>query len=149
MLTFEPFHAEHLKYIRPAAVQSDDYRFLQTPGAQQAFETGPALSAWASGLCLGAAGVIMPYSGRGEAWAILSDHARHYLKPIIYKMRAVLDDLPMRRIDMAVLVSNKQGHALARALKFEYEATLEALHVSGEDMAIYKRIKQKWQPQLH
>jgi hypothetical protein len=144
MLTFEPFQVEHLRYIKPAAVQSDDYRFLQTPGAQSAFDSGPALSAWASGLCLGAAGVVIPYSGRGEAWAILADRSRYYLKPIITKMRRVLDDMPLHRIDMAVLVSNRQGHALARALKFTYEATLEGLHVSGADMAVYKRINKTW-----
>lgn len=111
------------------------------PDVAEAFASGFALSAWASGTCLGAAGVFPHWPGRGEAWALMSPAVGAYLLPCVRMIRTVLDNQPQRRIDMAVLRSNKAGHKLAKLAGFEFESWAEAYHVTGEDMAVYKRIR--------
>lgn len=141
MLTFEPFRPGHLKYINPEAVQTEDYRYLMTAEAAGAIDTGPAISAWASGTCLGAAGIVLQHSERGEAWMVLSGRCKPYLKPILRQIRYALDSMTLRRIDMSCVATNRAGIAIARVLKFEFEARLEAFHMTGEDMLLFKRIR--------
>lgn len=141
MLTFEPCRAGHFKYIAYRAVQTEEFQRLMDPAVMDQLLGGLAISAWASGVCLGAAGILQEHRYRAEAWLLLGDGCARYLKPILRHIRYVLDTTEIRRIDMSVRASNKQGHSLARALKFEYEATLQSYHMSGDDVMIYKRIR--------
>lgn len=140
MLTFEKCHPKHFEYIAPQALQMSEYALLQTPGAAEHFTSGIALSAWVSGRCIGAAGVLPHWQGRAEAWTLFSNDAGEYVWPCLAKMRFVLDTLPYVRIDMTVQVGNGVGHLIAKRLGFKWEAPLEKWH-SGVDYAMYKRIK--------
>jgi len=64
-----------------------------------------------------------------------------YMLSIVRKMRLVLDNEKLRRIDMMVRATNPRGHKLAKNLGFVYEATLEAFHPTGDDVFVYKRIR--------
>lgn len=145
MITFEPFHPQHIKYIAPNAVQIDEYALMQQDGVSDILTSGVALSAWVSGACIGAAGVVPHWPGRAEMWALISPRAGKYMLPCLRKTRFVLDTLPYRRIDMVVKVDNAEGHTIAHLLGFEYEAKLEAYHTDGSDMIMYVRIKRQWQ----
>ena len=142
MISFAPCHYNHFDYIKPLAVQSDEYRALWGPGYREGLLSGIALSAWASGVCVGAAGVFEPHAGRGEAWALLGEGAGSYLLTIVRRMRFVLQTHPARRIDMLVTDGNGNGHVLAELCGFVYETKLEAYHPSGRDAFMYKRMRQ-------
>jgi hypothetical protein len=131
-----------LEYIRPSAVQTEELKWLLMPEASGVLMAGPALSVWQSGKCLGAAGVVPVWKGRAEAWAVFADGAGFpVMRACVKSMSRVLNDQTYRRIDMLVRKGNGTGHTLARLLNFEYECTLEAYHVTGDDMYMYKRIK--------
>ena len=140
MIEFRPFHIGHLSYVRPLDVQTGEFRAGYDPTEVEAMYSGPALSAWAGGLCLGAAGINKPYQGRGECWALFRAEACPYMLSIVRKMRLVLDSEKLRRIDMMVRATNPRGHKLAACLGFVHEATLEAFHPTGDDVFIYKRV---------
>lgn len=141
-LEFRPLQPEHLIYIRPQAVQTDELARVLSPQNVEAMLSGPALSAWAGGLCVAAAGINRPYRDkpqvRGEAWAFLGKEACFYILPLVRKMRFVLSQERIRRIDMCVRASNACGHKLARLCGFEIEAPLEGMDPSGDDIIMYK-----------
>lgn len=141
MLTFERCHPQHFQYIVPAAVQMAEYAYLQTPGVAEQFTSGICLSAWVSGKCIGAAGVITAWKGRGEAWTLFGEEALgKYMLPCVRKMLLVLNTVPYTRVDMTVKDGNGNGHALAAMLGFKLEAKLEKWN-DGVDYYMYKRIK--------
>lgn len=140
MLTFERCHPKHFEYIVPEAAQMSEYALLLTPGAAEHFTSGVALSAWVSGRCIGAAGILTQWKGRGEAWTLFSHDAGKYLWPCLAKMRFVLDTTEHKRVDMTVQADNGAGHFIAKRLGFVFEAPLEQWH-GGKDYAMYKRIK--------
>lgn len=140
MLTFEKCHPKHFEYIVPSAVQMAEYQFLQTPGAAEHFASGIALSAWVSGRCIGAAGVLPQWKGRAEAWTLFSQDAGKYIWPCLAHMRYVLDTLPFRRIDMTVQLGNGTGHVIAKRLCFVQEGPPLEKWYDGIDYVMYKRI---------
>lgn len=139
-LEFRPLQPDHLRYIRPQAVQTGELARVLSPENVEAMLSGPALSAWAGGLCVAAAGINRPWEGRGEAWAFLGKEACIHILPLVRKMRFVLMHEKLRRIDMSVRGSNKCGKKLAQLCGFELEAVLEAFDPSGDDIWLYKRI---------
>jgi hypothetical protein len=142
MIRFELCRAKHFEYIIPTAVQSAEYQALLRRGGAEDYLTGVAFSAWVLGRCVGAAGVVPVWEGRGEAWTLFSDapETKNHILPCIRKMRNVLDSLDYKRIDMTVKKGNGAGHALAVMLSFKMEAVLEKWS-RGEDYVMYKRIK--------
>ena len=141
-IQFEPFRVKHLEYIRPCAVQTDELQWLLEPANAEVLQSGVALSVWESGVCLGAAGVIPVWATRAEAWAMFTDKVGFkVMRACVKTMKNVLDGLSYKRVDMSVRAGNLHGHVLAKATGFVYECRLEAYHVSGDDMFMYKRIK--------
>lgn len=142
MIEFVPFHPRHLTYIKPHTVQTDEMAWLLAPDAVETLVSGPALSVWQSGVCLGAAGVVPAWKGRAEAWSIFADCVSYrVLRASIRTMNNVLDVQNFKRIDMLVRQGNLHGHVIAKLTGFEFECKLEAYHLSGDDMFMYKRIK--------
>lgn len=142
MIEFKPFHHAHLKHIKVHSVQTEEWAALLGEEAAAAFASGPALSVWQSGVCLGAAGLVFHWKGRAEAWALLAAAPGVAVtKAVVARMRLVLDLQTVRRIDMSVRENNAHGHRLAKMMGFTLECKLEAYHPSGDDMYMYKRIK--------
>ncbi len=143
MIAFEVCKPQHFEYLIPCKEQSAEYRALWKPGHLDTLLQGVALSAWASGTCLGAAGVLMPpeWPNRGEAWTLLTPAASAYILPIVRRMRFVLSQITVTRVDMLVADGNGNGHALAKLCGFQYEAKLEKYHSTGVDAHMYKRIR--------
>lgn len=137
-----PFRFAHLEYIKPNAVQTDEWAALLQGDAEHILSTGPAMSLFQSGVCLGAAGLVCHWKGRAEAWALFADSVgvvpmRHALRC----MRSVIQSSGFRRIDMVVRKGNIHGHVLARSLGFEMEAELQAYLPTGDNAYIYARVK--------
>jgi len=137
---FREFKLEHIQYITPHSVQTEEYKWLLTPGVGSLLLTGVAVSGWADGRCVGAAGIVPVHQGRGEAWMILSEYARDHVHAIVKQTRKVLDESEFKRVDCTTQV-NVIGNKIAKVLGFELEARLEAYGVNSEDMHLWKRVK--------
>lgn len=141
-VTFTKLHAGHIMYMDPEGLDAVELRELFTPETTEIMARGDALSAWASGKCIGAAGVVRIWNGRGEAWLILDKAAKPYLRVLLHRMREALDASPLSRIEMVVRVGHKQGHRLAKLLGFEIEnPSMRKYHPNGQDAVMYVRIK--------
>jgi hypothetical protein len=139
-MLFRQLKLEHIQYITPHSVQTEEYKWLLTPGLGSVLLDGVAVSAWADGRCVAAAGIVPQHKGRGEAWMLLSAFAGQYAVPIVRHTRAVLDRSEHKRVECTTQV-NDLGFRFATLLGFTLEATLEAAGVNGEDMYLWKRIK--------
>lgn len=142
MIVFEPLRPEHLKYAVPVDVQADEWGTLMTPEGQELLRQSFGLSAWHEGRCLGASGLFHLWPGRAEAWALLTIHAKPFMRPIIKLMRRVLNEHDTRRIEMHVLYDNPAGHHIARLLGFTVETPRAvAYDRHGRDITVYTRIR--------
>lgn len=139
-MLFREFKLEHINYITPHSVQTEEYKWLLTPGIGAVLLDGVAVSGWADGRCIGAAGIVPVHKGRGEAWMLLSEYANQYVLPIVRQTRAVLDRTELKRVDCTTQI-NSLGAKLAKLLGFTLETSLEAYGVNGEDMYLWKRVK--------
>src|SRR5690242_16397977 len=97
-LMFREFRVEHIKYIIPHSVQTEEYKWLVTPGIASQLLDGVAVSGWADGRCLGAAGIYPQHKGLGQCWMILSAHAKDHFRGIVKQTRMVLDRTDHKRV---------------------------------------------------
>lgn len=141
-VTFTKLLAGHMKYINPEGLDAIEFRELFTPETSEIMSRGNSVSAWVSGKCIGAAGIVCVWTGRGEAWLVLDKAARPHIRALVCEMRAALDASDLKRIEMVVRVGHKQGHKLARLLGFVVENPLmRKYHPNGQDAVMYVRIK--------
>lgn len=144
MIEFTPAKLGHFKYLKVPSAQSDEFKAFSVPGYLEGLlGSGLAFTAWSSGVCLGAAGIIKlaGWPQRGECWTLIGDEARYHMLAIIKFVRMVVETAPEKRLDMLVRAGNAKGEKLAKLAGFEYEATLECYHPLGDDVHMYKRIK--------
>lgn len=141
LITFTPFHPEHLKVLTPHESQQNEYRNLIECGLDLAARS-VALTAWSGARCLGAGGVFPVWAGRAEAWGVFSNQTGPAILPVARKIKYVLDTYPARRLEMTVKDANIQGHRLATLLGFtDVPYKLRAYHPDGSDMFLYERIR--------
>lgn len=87
-------------------------------------------------------GVIEYWFGRGESWAVISDHHRSSFIKVHNSAKRFFDECPIRRIEMSVVCGFENGHRWARALGFTLEAErLRAYLPNGKDAALYARVR--------
>lgn len=144
MIHYTKFYPEHLRYIAGSSVQHEDAAFLMTPEAAAAVQKALGFTAWRGGDVLGAGGIVDHWRGRAEAWVLLTRAARPFIRPLVRRMLVELDKYPARRVEMTVRIGNDAGHRLARLLGFADEARLEAYTPEGQDVVLYKRVRE-WQ----
>lgn len=140
---FRKCYPEHIQCILVQDVQTHEQAGLLTPDAMSVLQSNVALSAWAGGRCLGAAGLINLWPGRALAWALLSKHVGPYMLPITRHVRFVTDTYPARRIEMVVSHEFKQGHRWACALGFSLETQrgMRKYMPDGSDGDLYAKVK--------
>jgi GNAT superfamily N-acetyltransferase len=110
----------HLECIVPQKRQEGDAAY-NVPLSGEVVELSVALSAWQDERCIAAAGVYSAWTGRGIAWALLSDEAGEHMAAIVRRMRMVLRQYPARRIEMTVAAGFPEAHKLAKLLGFHCE----------------------------
>lgn len=142
MLSFRRLLPGHLRYIRPQAVQSAELSELLSEENRQALATGVCLSAWADHACLAAAGIIPMWRGRAQAWALISAEVGPYMTPLVRKMRYVLDNHNVARIEMQVRSDFIEGNRMAMMLGFHAEAfNCPAYFPDGAAANMYVRLR--------
>lgn len=116
MISFTPFRAGHLNYLRPQPEQEAEYRAVMAAGTGTLIEGPLALSAWAEMRCIGAAGCLHVTPYRAVGWMILSGDAAPYMLPIARKVRRVFGACSYKRIELTVAAQFESGHRFARLL---------------------------------
>lgn len=141
-LIFRPIKAEHIAFINPQERDVISKNMYMDPSYAGVLAASFGMSAWAGLRCVGAAGVITLYKGRGAAWAILGRDAGPYMRRITTKIRYILDTHPCNRIEMAVLHDFKIGNQWAKMLGFVIEAPLmRKSSIIGADEVLWARVR--------
>lgn len=90
---------------------------------------GPAYTMFAGKEIVGCAGVMILWSGVGEAWAIATPIARKYPIYIVKTVRKVIDiimkSMKLERMQAVVDKENKVGQKFTRKLGFEEEGAMK------------------------
>lgn len=143
MVEFRRCQPEHLLYLDPVAVQTEEHRAMLGAVGLGVLERSIALSAWHDNRCVGVAGLCPIWSGRAEAWALLGTTAHRHVLPIVKHMAFVLDREPYRRVEMLVKAGNNHGHRLAKALGFvcDTPTPMQGYAPDGTDYYMYARIR--------
>lgn len=132
-----PFRAEHLGGIEGAE---------QLLGAEQAraLERCSSWTALAGEEVLGCAGVVKIWSGRYVAWSYLSpQRSGRYMRQITRAVRAFIEELDARRIELSVVADFEAGHRWAKMLGFTLETpAMPGFGPNGETHAMYVKVKE-------
>ena len=141
-VTFMPCKQAHLAYMKVAEGCTHASRAYLSPLYKSTIEGEFALSAWANGRCIGAAGIITLLPHKALAWALLAANSRRFMPQITRKVKAALELHPCRRIEMTVLCDHEAGHTWAKLIGMTLEAErMRASSPFGQDEALYARVK--------
>lgn len=143
-LEFRPLLAEHLRYIEAQPEQRMDQIGMLLPSYAAVLADNVALSAWSSGRCVAAAGVVVLIPSRlALAWALFSPDAWGHALAICRKMRTVLALIPEDRVELTVRAGFLEGMRFAECLGFECDTPtpLRKRGAHGEDELIYSRVR--------
>lgn len=87
-------------------------------------------------------GVAIYWHGRGEVWSFYSSACKRNYVPVFRAVKKWLDEVPVRRLELAAEIGNKFAQRQAMLLGFELEVPrLRAFQPNGADCAMYVRIK--------
>lgn len=134
-----PFDPAHVKAMSPQSAQLGEVQMQALTG-----EFGKAWTVMdVDRQIIGCGGVVDFWPGRGYAWALLSDQANRHLLSLTRLVRAYLDSLPHRRIEMTVDAGFCDGCRWALILGFSLETPvpMRAFFPNGHDGFLYSRVK--------
>lgn len=135
-----PFRAIHLAGIR---WPEEEYVRLMGQQAVEIYERNPAWTGTCNGRFVAAAGIVVPYRGLGEAWAIagplVHSHRTFFHRTIKAGILGIAQALGIRRLQVTVRADFTVSHEWVQRLGFTFEARLAKYGVKGEDMNLYVR----------
>lgn len=135
-----PFKAEHLDGVR--WTEDKDAKALG-PQAFAAYEKHPGYSVFCNGLFVAAAGIVVPYRGLGEGWAIAGplvySHKVFFHRTVSRVMDDLARDLKLVRLQAMVREQFTTSHGWVQRLGFERECVLHKFGIKGENMVVYAR----------
>lgn len=137
-----PFKAGHVDGIE--WIEREHARLI---GAQalEIYESHPGWTGLCQGRFVGAGGIVVPYKGLGEGWAIAGPlvhqgHHTFFHRTIKRAMIGSAQALGVRRLQVMVRDSLTVSHAwVLDHLGFDRECVLKRYGVMGEDMVVYVR----------
>lgn len=145
--TLEPFRAAHLWEMRFRDHENDDVFVSLYRTASNDYERHPAFTGRYRGQIVGAGGVMIPYPGVGEAWAIgtplVYQHKMFFHRTVKRLLKMVVDQQNLRRIQVCVLSTYEQGQTWVEALGFSREAVLKKYSPNGADVVVYSVFPQE------
>lgn len=102
---------------------------------------GPAYSMWIDGQIAGCAGVMIPWDGHGDAWAILTPLGRRHPGLVHRAVREhfarIRTDYKLRRVQADVIADFTAGRRWAEHLGLHLEGLMPAFGPKGETFARY------------
>jgi len=140
-LVVVPFCATHLKPLHLQAAQANIRRFLNRNVGASLETAGPAFTALSGGEVIACAGVMEVWSGRLQAWALLSACGPRLFLQVHRAVARFLDAQKAQRIETAVDCDFAEGHRWVRLLGFRMEAPrMRLFGPDGRDAALYARV---------
>lgn len=101
----------------------------------------PAYCAFYGDEVVGAAGVIIPYRGVGEAWAMVlpgaRQCARQFQKAVKRGLRRIIAEHGLHRVEASVLENFTAGRAWAVALGFKPESVRRCAGPNKENLIMF------------
>ena len=137
-----PFRARHLDGLRLQDAQSGMAPLLNREVGASLEAAGPAFSALYVKEVIACAGVMEVWSGRLQAWALLSPCGPERFLRVHRAVAHFLVQQKARRIETAVDCAFEAGHRWARLLGFRMEApVMLRFGPDGRDAALYARVR--------
>lgn len=106
-----------------------------------AYESNPGWSLFDGDRFVAGGGIVVPYTGLGEAWLIAGPLAPHHAVAVCRACRSGLDELALGlglvRIQAMVLRHWEPGHRFLEHLGFTRECLVRKYGLHGADMYLY------------
>lgn len=103
----------------------------------------PGFTGRYKGMIVGAGGILSPWKGYGEAWAIgtplMAQHRKFFHASVKKHMVALAEVLQLRRLDAKVMLDFEVGKRWLEALEFHEEACFPKYGPNGETVVLYTR----------
>jgi len=115
---------------------------LLTDAHGQAIQkAGPCFSAFVGYDVIACAGIIQLWPGRAQVWSLLSNQMSRYYRDIHRAVKHYVDAYRVRRLECLVDPRHPEAVRWAKHLGFQYEATMRAYDMQGNDQAMYVRLQ--------
>jgi len=105
-------------------------------------KSGAAYTGLVGGEIAGCAGVLVPWPGVGEAWAILTDVGRAHPLFVHRVVKRTLYEIvaheKLRRVQADVVAAFDAGRRWVERLGFEFESFMQRYGPNGEDFTRYR-----------
>lgn len=138
IVPFEPQHVETLN-IQSAQAGTESFRTHDYRIALQG--SGPAFSALHDGHALICAGLVIPWEGRGIAWAMVGGDAGPHFVAISKAIKRFLSLQDLRRIDAYVEADFVNGNRWIKMFGFEFEGLMRSFSPEGRDCNLYALVR--------
>lgn len=142
MISFGPFVADHLNQLNVQPAQRWTLGYIPQTLAKD-LEALWSNTIFLDGKPIVCGGVIPQRSDYGVLWSFVAcDAGPEHFREIHGLVKAFVNQLPYRRLELHVDVDFENGHRWARALGFRCESwRMRAFLLNGGDAALYARIK--------
>jgi hypothetical protein len=141
MIAFVPYEPHHFAAVRLPPEQHRWRELVLKPGfAESLVAPGRAWTGIVDGAVVGCAGLALQWENYAKAWALLGVGATRQWPAIVRKMKTVLADAGIRRIEADVADGFGNGCRLASLLGFKVEGIREAYTPDGRDHFLYARV---------
>lgn len=134
-----PFEARHLNGIQ--WIEEEHAKLFGMARALRQYARSPSFSAFCGGRFIAAAGIIVPWPGLGEAWAVAGPlvwtHKAFFHRTVKEYLFALAEQLKLRRLQAMVRAEYTGSHRWVQSLGFQRESTLCKYGIKGEDMTMY------------
>lgn len=136
------FKREHLQYLHEQRATASTGL---VPGQLDMLEADPwTITLKQDDEVLLCGGVVTHWPGRGEAWAVLSEHRKRSIVAIHRAAIRLLDfaQNTLERIEAIVCLDHEEAQRWVQHLGFRLESPrLEKYHPDGRDCAMYVRMR--------
>lgn len=104
-------------------------------------DSGPAFSGWVGSHLVGCAGLVIPWRGRADGWAVLTPlgktHAGIVHRTIVRRLRDLIVEHDLRRIQGDTFANYMTGCAWLTRLGLQFESLMPLYGPNGETFARY------------
>ena len=134
-----PFESRHMNGVR--WIEEEHAKLFGMERAFKEYAANPAYSGFCDGEFVGAAGIIVPWRGFGEAWAIagplVASHKVFFHRTIKNHLLPLAKQLGLRRLQAMVRSEYVASRRWVQELGFTWECVLHSYGIKGEDMVVY------------
>lgn len=124
-MRLEPLTVAHVERLRVQPAQAAAFARMSDPVYRaELLAAGPAWAASRGERVLALAGLSDHGGGRAQAWCFLGDDLRRDMVALVRAIRRTLDGSAFGRVELVTVPGWKPAADFARALGFEFEATM-------------------------